>query len=276
MKPTSKGPADAAPTMALIGACFYLRPARFAARADALVRAMSPHGRAASRQYVAMRDFAGALGSRNNGETWLTGAGPYLDISAYARALDGVQEADLYLFFNDTLFLKHPWTLAGRRLASLARSLASSGVPAAAGAVDASPPLVLHNRLSPNGLHLSTFCFLLNRAALAVFKEVLSELPADESPLGVRQWLDDKMRAHEALRHTLHVHLLGPETPWTWRPAGDAAEGLKLRKAVTVVFEHLFTERLLLQGGIIMPTNLDWRYRVQAKLAAMTFQLRGR
>ena len=87
MKPTSKGPADAAPTMALIGACFYLRPARFAARADALVRAMSPHGRAASRQYVAMRDFAGALGSRNNGETWLTGARPspgYLRLCARA------------------------------------------------------------------------------------------------------------------------------------------------------------------------------------------------
>ncbi len=254
--------------VAVIGACYYTAPARFAALAAAFVRELLPDGFAVEQCFVDMRSPSAAA-RQGMATSWIGSTGRYLDISAYAGAAEVVGDHDLCLVLNDTLFTKHPWRLAARRLRALIPTLTAFAEPAAAGEVHASTDLLLLDVRNPTRRHLSTFCFLLNRAGFTVFRELAQTLPEDGSSRGISAWLD--AQAHPPLKHLLHVHLTGPVSPWSWngRLHQGAADDLVLRKAVTVAFEYLLSEQILRRGGVILPINVGLKYRVRAKAAAL-------
>ncbi|MGY2487099.1 hypothetical protein [Cupriavidus sp. CP313] len=257
--------------VAIIGACYYTSPSQFSKVTSEFVDNLLLDHAAASKCFVSMRPSVPLPVEPGDKASWIHSTGKYLDISAYASAASVVGDHDLYLILNDTLFAKHPWRMMARRLGALVPSLTAIREPAAAGEVHPSTDLLLLDVRNPTRRHLSTFCFLLNRAGFDVFQQLARTLPGDDSNLSVRRWLDDHADQHVALKHMLHVHLTGPVSPWSWkgRVNGNVAEDLLLRKAVTVAFEYLFSEQVLRRGGLVMPMNIGLKYRVCAKAAAL-------
>jgi hypothetical protein len=197
---------------------------------------------------------------------WLRSRGEFLDMSAYASALEATPDGDVTIFINDTLFMRHPWRLALRRLADLLPSLETSVHAAAAGEVHATTDVLLVDRDNPSRRHLSTFCFAVNADARRKLSETLLEMPVSSTSASVREWVDGQIDRHPALATLLHVHLFGPKNPWTWPgKANDASEDLLLRKAVTVIAEYRFTSGLLSSGGLLMPINLGPAYKVASR-----------
>lgn len=258
--------------IAVIGACYYMPPSRFSKVVAAFVRNLLPPHSSVQKCYVGMRstESAPAVGNEESA-LWIGSSGHFLDISAYASAAAVVGNHDLYLVLNDTLFAKHPWHLISKSLGALIPSLAAISEPAAAGVVHPTTDLLLVDTRNPTRRHLSTFCFLLNPAGFAVFRELADTLPTDGSNEGIRDWLRAHGEAHVPLKHLLHVHLTGPVSPWSWkgRLGAGVSEELVLRKAVTVAFEYLFSEQMLRLGGLVMPINLGLTYRMRAKAAAL-------
>lgn len=254
---------DAAPlNIGIVGACWYLTPDRFLAYTDRFLTQSIGTG-PVDRRYVAMKDPGQSGGLCLDSSDWLKACGPFLDISAYALACaDLPSDLPLYLIFNDTLFTRHPWRLISHRLAGIRDSLASFPLPVAAAEINPSTGLLLVDANNDTRRHLSTFCLLLNNGGFQLFNRLLTELPTSGDPEVVLAWIDDRVRVYPALKALLHVHLFGPRTPWSWRQ-NDAK--LFHRKAVTVVFEYLFTVELL-ACGIGMPVNHDILYRFRAKL----------
>lgn len=248
----------------VIGACWYLDPHRFLERSDDVFSKLFG-GFTLDKRFVAMKSLPNMLhtGSESSGSIWLEGEGGFLDISAYSLACSTMTDTlPLYLIFNDTLFTRHPWRLISKRLAGVRDSIASFADPAAAAELHPSTDLLLVDSKNPTRRHLSTFCFLLNNAGFRLFKRLLHTLPASDEPESTDIWIKDKVCEFPALRALLHVHLFGPCTPWSWKN-GNAT--LIQRKAVTVIFEYLFTVELL-GAGIAMPINHGLGYRLLSKL----------
>ncbi len=257
--------------LAVAGACFYLKPNNFAQRTDSFLRLLGLPGGVKVTRYVLMSSPATlAPAERVAAQTWVRNVGRYLDISAYSAAALRPDEADLFLFFNDTLFIKHPWRSTARQLSVRLANLATMSAPGAAGIVHPSTDLLILDSSNPTRRHLSTFCFILNRAGLVLFNRVLAELPGPAASEQMEwDWLEARMSRHSALRHLLHVHLTGPTNPHSWRAVTHkaASSDLLRRKAVTVVFEYLLTHAMLEAGGMIVPVNLSWSYRLWSRLS---------
>lgn len=253
--------------VALIGACYYTSPAEFARLTLAFTSILTQGHRLASQCLVSMRAPVGQAVGPSGTMLWVPCKGRFLDISAYASAADVVDRHDLYVVLNDTLFTKHPWRSMAQRLRALIPSLVAIDEPAAAGEVHPSTDLLMVDTRNPTRRHLSTFCFLLNRAGFATLQDLTKQLPADDTSDAVRAWLDDLCAVHTPLKHLLHVHLLGPVSPWSWKGRLDPAtpEELILRKAVTVAFEYLLSEEILHRQGLVMPINYGLKYRLGAK-----------
>lgn len=261
--------------VAIIGACYYMSPSRFAHVTSEFVGRLFPEYIDARKCFVNMRASVLLPSGQDAGALWMNSVGSYLDISAYASAANVVGSHDLYLILNDTLFTKHPWRLIAGRMRALVPSLAALREPAAAGAVHPSTDLLLLDERNPTRRHLSTFCFLLNPAGFGVFEQLLQTLPLDDSSQAVRCWLDGHAATHAPLRHLLHVHLTGPVSPWSWKAklSVGISEDLLLRKAVTVAFEYLLSEQILRLGGLVMPINTGLKYRLWAKVAALVSKI---
>jgi hypothetical protein len=194
---------------------------------------------------------------------WLVGGGPFMDISAYALACATLPgNLSLYLIFNDTLFTKHPWRLISHRLAGIRESLATFPVPAASAEAHPSTDLLLVDSNNSSRKHLSTFCLLLNNSGFKLFNQLLATLPASAEREIVQNWIDIQVAAYPALRSLLHVHLYGPRTPWSWKHNDP---DLVQRKAVTVIFEYIFTAELLARG-VGIPINQGLGYRLLSRL----------
>lgn len=264
MRPVAKvGPHAAG----IVGACWYLTPERFQERCERF--AVTVIGGVTKCSFVAMKGDAPSQLFKGGVEAnWLSLDGkPFLDISAFAVGAASLpNDLPLYLILNDTLFERHAWRLISRRLAQVRDSLAAFPSAAAAGEVHPSTDLLMLDVQNLTRSHLSTFCLLLNNAGFQLFRELLSELPNSVDTDAVDSWIESQQAAYPALRPLLHVHLYGPTSPWSWK--GGAVpddEGILRRKAVTVIFEYLFTVRLLTQG-VGIPINQGLAYRLKARL----------
>lgn len=248
----------------VVGACWYLTPERFRERCDVFVNAAV--GGFVHRRIVAMKGGVPAA-AESAAADWIDGGGHFLDVSAYARAAAQLPgDLPLYLILNDTLFERHPWRLISRRLALVRDNLAALPSAAAAAEVHPSTDLLMIDAHNPTRRHLSTFCLLLNNAGFRLFCSLLSELPKSADPELVDGWIASRTQAYPALRALLHVHLDGPTSPWSWKSKAAVSDReLLRRKAVTVIFEYLFTVRLLAEG-VGMPINQGLAYRVQARM----------
>lgn len=255
--------------IAVIGACYYTSPEAMNDFAKAFVGDLLPRDCTSQTRLVAMRPAQDI--KTCSGDTWIHSTGNYLDISAFATGAAHIQKADAYVMFNDTLFTKHAWRQMGKRLQPLLATLAEHSAPAAAGEVHPSTDLILVDQKNPTRRHLSTFCTALNQAGFDLFRHIVATLPQQGTNDEMRQWLNDHCRSHVALKHLLHIHLLGPINPWTWKGKvkGNVPENLLLRKAIGVSVEYLLSERILSSGGVIMPVNTSLGYRIQSKAAEL-------
>lgn len=247
----------------VIGACWYLEPKRFLAYTDRFLK-KSLGGSALERRFVAMKGTPTSCeGCVHVDSEWLTGNGAFLDISAYSSASATLPDTlPMYMIFNDTLFSRHPWRLIAHRLASVRESLVAFPAPAVAAEIHPSTDLLLVDPHNATRRHLSTFCLLLNNSGFQLLRRLLSQLPVSGDAEVVKAWIDDRVAAYPALASLLHVHLFGPRTPWSWK---QNHAPLLYRKAVTVIFEYLFTVELL-AGGMGMPINYGLEYRLRSKL----------
>lgn len=254
------------PRVALIGACYYTSPEQFARLTSSFTGDLLQDHGLARQCLVSMRTPVQGPTGLGDTTSWVSCQGRFLDISAYKSAADVVGSHDLYVVLNDTLFTKHPWRPMAARLRALIPSLAAIEEPAAAGEVHPSTDLLMVDSRNPTRRHLSTFCFLLNRAGFQTFQRLARQLPDNDSISVVRAWLDELCAAHTPLKHLLHVHLFGPVSPWSWKGRlNQAPEELILRKAVTVAFEYLLSEEILHRQGLVMPVNYGLKYRLGAK-----------
>ena len=103
---------------------------------------------------------------------------------------------------------------------------------------------------------------MLNNDGFNLFRQLLAELPASAERETVQNWIDTRVANYPALKALLHVHLYGPRTPWSWKHSHPE---LLQRKAVTVIFEYIFTAELL-SAGIGMPINQGFGYRLLSRL----------
>lgn len=250
----------------VIGACWYKTPDQFLAHTDRFLN-QAIGTNPIERRFIAMKgasQLGGGYGRFGvDSSDWLVGGGPFLDISAYALACATLpSNLPLYLIFNDTLFTRHPSRLISHRLAGLRDSLVAFTSPGAAAVVHPSTDLLLVDAHNISRHHLSTFCLLLNNSGFQIFQRLLAELPTSAEPEVIQAWINHQVTAYPALKALLHVHLFGPRTPWSWKHKDTK---LFQRKAVTVIFEYLFTVKLL-ADGIGMPINHNLWYRLHSKL----------
>lgn len=250
----------------IVGACYYLPPAEFEARLQAVAALLATPAVRLQAVALASPTTAARRGSRL---PWIESTGEFLDMSAYRAGLEASPPSATCLVLNDTLFIRHPWRRVVHGIAALLPALASFPTAAAAGEVHPSTDLLLADAANPGRRHLSTFCFAVNADARGLLGDVLASLPLDGGPDAAQSWLDEQTSRSVALRTLLHVHLQAPANPWSWKrqPQMPAAD-LRLRKSITVAVEYLFTTRLLQQGGCVMPINQGLGYRIMSRLAA--------
>lgn len=262
----------------VVGARYYLDPERFMDRARAFLLLALPQGSAWTADFVDMRTGVAAAELCVAGAAaWKDGRGRHFDMSAYACASAAAPDTELSVYFNDTLFLKHPWREVGQRIGSWFGALRGWQAPAAAGVVHPSTDLLLVDSGNPTRKHLSTFCFALNRHARTRLDDVLNSLPLRLGADADRHWLDQAVERHSALAPLLHLRCTGADNPLTWRSKLQGAdEDLRLRKAVTVAVEYLLTQAIVSSNGFIAPINLDLRYRLHAVAARLLAQSRSR
>ena len=254
--------------LSVIGANWYVDKSAFIRKSQIFLRLID--GRASIRCFfISMKDVK-SLPPDDQGVQvayqWKPATGAFLDISAYmdgAKSLDRASKC--YLIFNDTLFTKHPWKLIGRRLSTMRESISEFPHPAAAGIVHPTTGLLLLDQSNPTRQHLSTFCMMLNAAGYELFVDHLNRLPNSNNRDEVEEWIAEKIDTYPAIRALLHVHLLGPRTIWSWKLHGS---NLFQRKAVTVIFEYLFSVDLVRQG-FAMPVNYDIMFKLSARASRL-------
>jgi hypothetical protein len=256
--------------LAVVGACYYIPPKLFPGLVERFVKLLGPGIEWVDYRYAQMQTSGDDTNAHAREDHWVMAQGDFLDISAYASAADNIEDCDLYLVMNDTLFTKHYWQGFAHGVSPSLQSLASMPAPAAVGEIHPSTDLLLLDLSNPTRKHLSTFCFVLNRRGFELFQSLLRSLPPDGSDELIQDWLEQQIQSHPALGLLLHVHLFGPRNPWSWRSLGQNTRSrLLLRKAVTVTFEYLFSVRLLQEIGMIMPINCRISYRIRSKLASL-------
>ena len=252
----------------VIGVCYYLRLKEFERRVDSFIANLG-WGISVDRVFLSIRHDQVA-----DIKPWIMPRGNLLDISAYATGADITTSFDLYIFLNDTLFLRHPWKTLALRFASLRCALASAPKPSAVGEVHTSTDLLMLDTENPTRAHLSTFCFMLNRSAFMILGEIVQTLPNGNSTDSMMNWLNGFTLNNSAIKNLLYVHLTARATPWSWKGLTKLPpQDLILRKKVTVLFEYLLTTRILQSGGFVMPVNYGVLYRIRAKLSAFIARL---
>lgn len=184
---------------------------------------------------------------------------PFLDVSGYFAGLERVPQGAPVIVLNDTFFTKHPWRSYTKSLARVLKVLASRDHPCAAGAVFPTQSLLLLDEQNPSRRHVCTFLVAVNPAGRIVLDELGSSLPGPQED-EVEQWLRSIRTQHPALSSMLDLHFAREPNPWQWPGmAGEPTDRLVQRKAVTVVFEYLFSSRLLACGGMVLPINAGTR-----------------
>lgn len=191
---------------------------------------------------------------------------PFLDISAYCINLQDLPDCDVLLMLNDTFFIKHPWQILLRRMVSTLPLLASLPVPGASGSVHPTTDILMFDPSNPTRRHMSTFFFAANRLGIKVLQALAASLPGQEDWLG-EAWLTQQFDRDPALRLLMHVHLREASSPWAWAGLKNMPTAMLVqRKAVSVAFEYLCTQRILEMDGCVLPINMGVGYKLASHL----------
>lgn len=265
--------------IALIGACFYLPISDFEKKSDAFIENLGKNCEI-TKHFILMKDSKESASQvKFFTQNWQVFNGSALDFSAYS-APNFSSPADIYIYYNDTLFIKHPWKLLVKRISRVISAQKTSNFPVGLGVIHPTTLFLMKDGSNPYRKHMQTFCFALNQRAQQEFINILSTLPAD-SFFEMKEWIRRKIIDYPVLDKMLHFHLFSPKNPWSWRPIGSSAldenkEILLLKKAVSVALEYELSATILNKDGIILPLNWDNKYRLHMKLAIFFAKFRGK
>lgn len=212
-------------------------------------------------------------------EKWQLFNGSALDFSAYS-APNTSNSADIYIYYNDTLFIKHPWKLLANRMSKLLSTVKTANFSMGLGVIHPTTPFLMKDENNPYRRHMQTFCFALNQDAQDEFKKILTAIPVDRSA-DLSDWIKKVITKYPVLAKLLHIHLFSPNNPWSWQPLNSSLlnenkESLLLKKAISVALEYELSATIINENGIILPLNWDDKYRLHIKLASFYSKFRGK
>ena len=264
--------------IALIGACFYLPVSDFEKKSDTFIEKLGI-GYEITQHFVLMRDSKDLSGQTEfTAQKWRVFNGSALDFSAYS-APNISSSADIYIYFNDTLFIKHPWKLLVNRISKIQSALKTSNFPTGLGVIHPTTLFLMKDENNPYRRHMQTFCFALNQSAQNEFIKILKTIPVDSST-EMRDWIRKKIIKYPVLAKMLHFHLFSSNNPWSWQPLNSSSrdenkESLLLKKAISVALEYELSATIINENGIILPLNWDDKYKLHMKLANFCSKFRG-
>jgi hypothetical protein len=189
-----------------------------------------------------------------------------LDFSAY-RAGAALREGEANsgvstLFVNDSLFTNHAAFANIKAAIRVAPLTARIPLPALGGKCDSYTTICLRNPWSHLPYYVSTYCFVLNPAAIQIFLS-LPDLAANENVTLSRDIDDPEWGSRLPLefREFVKANLVYKESPYLWyRLRESAIQPQQLRaKARCIYFEHRLSG-LVGTIGCILPTNAGPRW----------------
>ena len=202
---------------------------------------------------------------------WMDKEPNFFDFSAYQEIqIDDNQ--DLFLYINDTIFIKHPWKLIGQKLKSLIPTLSVIENPSAIGIVYPYTEALTIDKVNPTMEHITTFCFLLNKSANEIFNKKLNSLPKTDSE--VSDWIYDKINSNLFIDYIMNIHIFGPSSHWRWkRITSNFSKKTLYSKAISVILEYELNASILNSNGIIIPISRDYKYLIFQKIQSMIGKL---
>ncbi|WP_332289778.1 hypothetical protein [Aquincola agrisoli] len=205
------------------------------------------------------------------------------DFSAYLTGAERVNRqhpgARAIVFVNDTLFTNHAAVANFRALWRQVGLVKALELPAIAGKADLYTTICLRSPWSGLDRYVTTFCFALNRQALALMLQLREMAERDGVTLSLR--VDSPAWGAglpSAFRQFLKANLTYAASPYLWyrlREATFTPEQLS-SKARTIYFEHRLSGAIG-EVGCVVPTNAgprwttylnvhEWWSRVRRKL----------
>lgn len=200
-----------------------------------------------------------ALPAAIAGWSFIKGSNDDLDFSAYREGLAWLSQAGTHdpgavLFANDSLFTKHNARRIMRDLLAQRGLLAAIDGPAIAGKTDPYDNICYASPWSGLPIYVSSFCFLLNGAALPMLAALGPQADADLGPVQL-DVADPSWGAALAkgFRAYLQAHLLhlGNSVSWYQLRHQAANRPLISRKARCVYCEHRLSGEIGRRGVII-------------------------
>ena len=245
-------------SLCIIGVRYYLSAARFERVITKLHATFREHFHHID---VLVYDLEGAVKSLEARRySYRDVNGYWFDMSGFKMSVNDQTPADGYLYFNDTLFKKHPSEFFINRMVSLSPLVVFRTEPSIAGEVNPSTDIVFDEVNQHAGKHVSTHFFLLNKQSNSVFVELLCALPETHQ---VGDWLESLNNTFPRLKAILEVSVFGPQNPWSWkREMGSIQKSVLERKSVTIAVEHMLSARVIEAGGCLIPINFGVTTRV--------------
>lgn len=242
-------------TLTVIACCYNLAPRDFCARLDRVASSLGVR-------------FAGVVVANRPGATleklgaWTVVKGSNLthDFSAYVEGLQQVDtaEARALLFVNDSVFERHHGRENVRAVVGHMALVEQIQVAAIAGKVDRYSTVCHQNPWSGLALYVSSYCFALNRPALAVLQALQVQAQADGLqaglPMDSAQWgaglppnFREFMRAFTCYGH--------PSFTWPGLNRYRIGDELLATKARCIYMEHRLSGEIG-RDGCIIPVNV--------------------
>lgn len=195
----------------------------------------------------------------------------FFDFSAYEE-IEKNSTIDLFLYLNDTMFIKHPWRVIRKKLKDLLPTISTIQNPAAIGIVyPYSEALIIDNK-NPTLEHMTTFCFVLNKSANKIFHSKLESLPREQNL--ANNWIRKKVDRSLFIEYLLNIHIYGPDSPWKWKKSSYTfSEKTLTRKAISVILEYDLNSSILNSDGLIIPIVRDFKYLIFQKIQSFIGKL---
>ena len=196
----------------------------------------------------------------------------WFDMSGHKASIEYQEDSDAFLYLNDTLYSKHLARLTISNIKNCVSALSMAEFPIAVGPINPSTDGWFSEGKQRSSKHLSTFCFMLNRPANEIFKNILMSLPIESDGM---KWIEDRYTKYPALNKILYLHIFGPKNPWSWVVnINKKTSDFMIRKAVSVTVEHVLSANIIMDDGLILPTNHGVYYKFRRILRSFFNKMR--
>ena len=187
--------------------------------------------------------------------------GTWFDMSGHKTSIEYQEHSDAFLYLNDTLYTKHHASLVIANIKNCVSTLSLAQFPMAVGSINPSTDAMFNEGKQMSSKHLSTFCFMLNQPANEIFKTILISLPLESQG---KNWIEGRYTKYPALNKILYLHIFGPQNPWSWIAHMDQITSeYKIRKAICVAVEHMLSANIIINDGLVLPTNYGAHYKLR-------------